>query len=728
MSAQNYIEKNFGDLKWRKEKIRNQCNDNLDKLEFHNSQKFVKRFFNPKNTQKGLLAYHTVGSGKTATAVYAASGFEQDYQIIWVTMNKLRNVVWKNIFGAMSAHPAMRDYEGRMPRTMGAKKRIFNKLTKKNWKKPITYKEFENALLKKNEFGKNLYERNKKDPLKKTLVIIDEAHNLYNDNLSTQQRPNIDIISRFIHKSYKISGRSSVKVLLLSATPLTNDMIGFSKMFNLLIPKETKRLKTELLDILKYYNNDFSDFNAEANKRFKKLGKYVSYLNVSGNVNIFAQPKYLIENIKLTGSGLDKNSFTEKADKIKSYKKIEMKNCHLPSLNAAIKQIEKQDMPVDIKIEILKNNFSMFHSKDLKALLMEKENKEACKKGPKENKKTCTDNVKESVKSAKASNKVQSNLCKDNVKIEVDKKKAELKSAKKNFAKSSKIAISKCFKEGNSNKTELACMKKGSLWGGPVQASFKFENINFDMPAFKEAIKQRSSKLQKLMENIKKFDEEDMRKDSKYYKHIIYVNDGTYNGVKLVMSALMANDFNYQIDVIRYITRRGRTATKLQMPERIINGDKNFSTLVSTSIHKATMKKRLLKQVQDAFNNRENNVYGRKIRFILIDKNFLEGIDIYDVKYLHILDPYLFKTEMTQLIGRGIRTCGQKGLPFKHNEGWKLNIVKYNSILDDENFDNKIIKKRLDVMEIEEEELKAKNVLERKLREFALDKKLTEKL
>ena len=182
------ISDKFKDLTWRKKNLRNECNDRRDKLEFHNSQKFIQQFFKPDNKQKGMLAFHGVGSGKTCTAVSAGAGFEQDYQILWVTHFKLRNAMWKNIFGAMSCHPAIRDFEGNLPNNAAAKKRKFNKLSNKNWRAPMTYKQFSNALQKKNEIGKKLFKRDSRDPLRKTLVIIDEAHNLYNKELSTAQK------------------------------------------------------------------------------------------------------------------------------------------------------------------------------------------------------------------------------------------------------------------------------------------------------------------------------------------------------------------------------------------------------------------------------------------------------------------------------------------------------------------------------------------------------------
>ena len=60
--------------------------------------------------------------------------------------------------------------------------------------------------------------------------------------------------------------------------------------------------------------------------------------------------------------------------------------------------------------------------------------------------------------------------------------------------------------------------------------------------------------------------------------------------------------------------------------------------------------------------------------FIILDSGFKEGIDVFDVKYMHILEPLITKSERTQVIGRGTRYCGQVGLPFNPNEGWPLYI------------------------------------------------------
>jgi len=237
-------------------------------------------------------------------------------------------------------------------------------------------------------------------------------------------------------------------------------------------------------------------------------------------------------------------------------------------------------------------------------------------------------------------------------------------------------------------------------------------------------MKTQSPKLVELLANIDRLDREDMRKDGHLYKHIIFANNKGYGGIKTLISALIANDYNYQLEFVQRRTARGRVAVSLRLPNNIPNYNKNFMVLTGGFIYGGSFTKTLTKRIIDTVNNRDNNVHGRKVRFIIIDRNFLEGIDLFDVKYLHILDPYLFPTEMIQLIGRGTRTCGQAGLEFRN--GWTLDVIKYNSKLDGNSVENKIKNKRMEVMQIDEDMLKARNLVDKALKNFAADQGLTQ--
>jgi superfamily II DNA or RNA helicase len=71
------------------------------------------------------------------------------------------------------------------------------------------------------------------------------------------------------------------------------------------------------------------------------------------------------------------------------------------------------------------------------------------------------------------------------------------------------------------------------------------------------------------------------------------------------------------------------------------------------------------------------------MRIIVLDPGFKEGIDVFDVKYMHLLEPLVTKAEQTQVIGRGTRFCGQAGLSFIPNKGWPLHVYRYNMMYDD---------------------------------------------
>ena len=154
-----------------------------------------------------------------------------------------------------------------------------------------------------------------------------------------------------------------------------------------------------------------------------------------------------------------------------------------------------------------------------------------------------------------------------------------------------------------------------------------------------------------------------------------------------------------------------------------MNGDKNMFVLTGSPLYRGPMTKRITENMITKFNDRSDNTHGRKIRFILIDRNFLEGIDLFDVKYLHTVDPYLFTTEETQLIGRGTRTCGQAGLEFRN--GWELKVIKYQSVIDGNSIDEQIKNKRLTAMGISSDVVNARDIIDKSLRKNAIDRGLT---
>ena len=66
-----------------------------------------------------------------------------------------------------------------------------------------------------------------------------------------------------------------------------------------------------------------------------------------------------------------------------------------------------------------------------------------------------------------------------------------------------------------------------------------------------------------------------------------------------------------------------------------------------------------IKAVTDIKNN-----YGDEVKVVLISQAGSEGIDFKFIRQVHILEPWYNMNRIEQIIGRGVRTCSHKDLPF----------------------------------------------------------------
>lgn len=80
--------------------------------------------------------------------------------------------------------------------------------------------------------------------------------------------------------------------------------------------------------------------------------------------------------------------------------------------------------------------------------------------------------------------------------------------------------------------------------------------------------------------------------------------------------------------------------------------------------------------IKNVFNN-VNNVDGRDIKFVLGSKVMNEGISLYNVKEVHILDAYFNFGRIDQVIGRAIRYCSHYKLMSETNVYPEVNVYKY---------------------------------------------------
>ena len=379
----------YGKLKWKKPDRFPKCKKIKEPFtaKLNETQEFLIRYFTPESSLKGMLVWHSVGSGKTCTAISLASSYyeEQNWRIILVTRSSLKENFYKNIFGTV-CHQKMYNSVAKIQNATkkeeeeddGKKDNTFIKVPppptqatrsmkdeKKNrylykkfldttlWTEPISHKQFSNLCKRVN--GKKLStsvqvdshirenkrnEENKYDPLYKTLIIIDEAHYLLKDDKEdSDPKVDLDQIKKALYNSHVNSGANSAKVLLMTATPINETPYEFIQLMNLLKTESDQIVETEK-EFMKLLENDMGGRDSRFMDFIDKhiLG-YVSYLDRSKDPGYFAQTDKPIE-IKVIMSKAQEESL-KKNKLFSGYKEIESQASINQKILNKIRLIEK---------------------------------------------------------------------------------------------------------------------------------------------------------------------------------------------------------------------------------------------------------------------------------------------------------------------------------------------------------------------------------------------------
>lgn len=745
----------------RDAKIENKClfSKKSNKLDLMPAQKFVSKYFkNNKSSLKGMLLYQSVGSGKTCTSVATASAIEDNIKtILWVTRASLKAVMWKNVIQD-SCHLVFKEYPAEeLPDDLIQRKKLFNRITKKKWLPPISYSTFSNMLSEKktNQFKKDMIARNGADDiLKNTFIIIDEAHNLFNPiDLSYHERTDFNLIKQSIYKSYRVSGENSCKVLLLTATPINDSPLQLCKLLNLLIANPSERLPDTEKDFIdKYIDLSTYKLRIGAIRDIReKTKKLVSYVDRSKDKNYFAQkifkpeitykhdysniifikdflnkskdikkvqealcdPEKLVEDLsEVSGMNVDINIKMKLVDKKYSYLKPEFYEAFFTDVNILkpfkdynnllnkYKLIIEEDYRKQYQnqIDLIYKKYK--HADLLKEKDLEREKRDVKKKFDIKMKKEINLFIlkrKESWYIVNNTLKKYKTICNEIVKKEISEKRALYINYLKKFINikiKSKKKINDCIISASGKRNINDC-KRFLLWNeDKIPKKIKFDTPSYDKNYILQNVTKYSPIIINFMNNLLKLDNDDMAETGKLYKHVIYVDKKSYNGLKLILSILQAMNFNLCLEKTK--TKRGNSL-KISQPDK--TSAYNMLCLSSALIWESNLSRSTKYNIMSSFNKRPDNINGDNYRFMLFDGGFKEGVDLFDVKYFHILQTPDYENQLIQVIGRATRFCGQSGLHFLPNIGWKLNIFIYDIIMDFDNdimSDNLILKKGTD--------------------------------
>lgn len=382
VELQEYIDNHFSSYKWPEMEKKNMCievkkeDDNVQQnniISFTNTQKFVKDFMTPQSPYNGMFLYHSVGSGKTCTAIATATSTfdKQGYTILWVTRHTLKQDIWKNMFDSVCNIIIQEKISNgeHIPSSMADKMKMLGN----NWMQPISYKQFTNMIAGKNKLYDEMVKRNgKEDPFQKTFIIIDEIHKIYSNTLNHLEKPNPILLKNMVHHSYDMKKINKdhipLKLLLMSATPITEDNMSVIKILNLLLDK-TDNFPEIFEDFRLQYCNDNGLFTDNGAINFmNKVSGLVSYIDRTNDISHFAYP--IITDITLKPLSFDNNKDIEIIQKQIIDKQDELNKL----VNNKIKMSKNEKQLYTNKVKELKQQIKQ-NMKDIKNLtLVEQKN------------------------------------------------------------------------------------------------------------------------------------------------------------------------------------------------------------------------------------------------------------------------------------------------------------------------------------------------------------------
>jgi hypothetical protein len=289
-----HIRDNFGEYAWDNVKMENLCKGGAPHaIRYTPTQDFIRHYFTPENPIKGMLLWQSVGTGKTCSAIAAAttSFVPKGYTILWVTRTTLKNDIWKNMFDQICNEQIREEIRKGITLPDEHAKRM--RMLSKEWSiRPMSYKQFSNLVSKQNNFYKSIVKKNgEADPLRKTLLIIDEAHKLYGGgDLSSLERPDMNALKQSIQQSFQLSGKDSVKLLLMTATPITENPMELIQLINLCKPAN-EQMPELFSDFSTMYLDEHGRFTPNGETKYlDDIAGYISYLNREKDARQFAQP------------------------------------------------------------------------------------------------------------------------------------------------------------------------------------------------------------------------------------------------------------------------------------------------------------------------------------------------------------------------------------------------------------------------------------------------------
>ena len=462
----------------------------------------------------------------------------------------------------------------------------------------------------------------KSDSSRENLFIFDEVHNFINNvynNISSKKGKRAQVIYDYIQQEKK--DNSNTRIVLLSATPAINKPYEFALIYNLMRPGTFPN--SEAVFNQKYISNlNFTTLNESSKNQFQR--------------RIMGLTSYYI------GATPDKY-----ARKTTHYKNLEMTDYHQEIYNY-FEEIEKKKEELQRKFNrgsTIGNDMSTYASYT----------RQACN--------FVFPFINDDINGERRPRPGHFRI-KDTEAIIIDEGKDKKKI--ENFKKS---------------KEEIIEYKKATV-------KFINELINY----FKNLHRNDKQNGHTLNDDIKRY----FDKFNKSYSKLLNNENKKRSSLLNIMHRCSPKMTNIIFNILKspgstmvysnYVEMEGLQIFKVYL-QFFGYGEFNNDTYKKNNTkdgfrytdYHGGINKVVREQNKTTFNSKENT-YGKVIKIIMISPAGAEGINLANVRQVHVIEPYWNEVRIDQVIGRAVRQCIHKDLPMKDRtvDVYRYKVVRKN--------------------------------------------------
>ena len=215
------------------------------------------------------------------------------------------------------------------------------------------------------------------------------------------------------------------------------------------------------------------------------------------------------------------------------------------------------------------------------------------------------------------------------------------------------------------------CMKWKETTNPPTRNNFEYKNDDFGKIFSPENIGKYSGKIKNIVDNIYNSDGIVL-----IYSQFI---DGGVIPMALALESIGFTRFGNKASNLFKTSQHPVIDSKTYLPKDKMDNPEEFRPATYTLLtgEKALSPDKVydLKNLTD-----EDNKNGEKIKVIIISMTGSEGLDFKNLRQVHIMEPWYNLSLVEQIIGRAVRTCSHKQLPFKQRN---VEIFLYGTIFSD---------------------------------------------